>query len=36
MALSSEAEWESTALEVLAEQGWAPSTGAELAHERAS
>jgi len=36
MALISEAEWESTALEVLAEQGWAPSTGAELAHERAS
>ncbi len=36
MALISEAEWESTALEVLAELGWVPSTGAELAHERTS
>ncbi len=36
MALISEAEWESTALEVLAEQGWRPSTGTEIAHERAS
>ncbi len=36
MALISEAEWESTALEVLAEQGWAASTGAEIAGERAS
>lgn len=36
MALISEAEWEATALEVLAEQGWQPATGAELAHERAS
>jgi len=36
MALISEAEWESTALEVLAELGWAPTTGAEVAHERAS
>jgi type I restriction enzyme R subunit len=36
MALISEADWETTALEVLAEQGWAPATGAELAHERSS
>ena len=36
MALISEAEWESTALEVLAEQGWAPVTGTEINHERAS
>lgn len=36
MALISEAEWESTALEVLTEQGWLPTTGAELAHERTS
>ena len=36
MALISEAEWESTALEVLAEQGWAPTTGTAVAHERAS
>lgn len=36
MALISEAEWEATALEVLAEQGWQPATGAELAHERGS
>ncbi|MGC3993494.1 MAG: type I restriction endonuclease subunit R [Propionicimonas sp.] len=36
MALISEAEWESTALEVLAEQGWAPSTGTDINHERAS
>ena len=36
MALISEAEWETTALEVLAEQGWVPTTGAAIAHERAS
>ena len=36
MALISEAEWEATALEVLAEQGWAPATGTAIAHERAS
>ena len=36
MALISEADWEATALEVLAEQGWAPTTGAQLAEERSS
>ncbi len=36
MALISEAEWESTALEVLAEQGWAPATGTDINHERLS
>lgn len=36
MALISEAEWESTALEVLAEQAWVAATGAEIAGERAS
>ncbi|MGB7962479.1 MAG: HsdR family type I site-specific deoxyribonuclease, partial [Propionicimonas sp.] len=36
MALISEAEWERTALEVLAEQGWEPTTGAQIAGERAS
>ena len=36
MALISEADWENAALEVLAEQGWAPTTGADLIHERAS
>ncbi|MGB2978676.1 MAG: type I restriction endonuclease, partial [Propionicimonas sp.] len=36
MALISEADWETTALEVLAEQGWAPSVGTAINHERAS
>lgn len=36
MALISEAEWEQVALEVLAEQGWQPTTGAEIAGERSS
>lgn len=36
MALISEADWETTALEVLAEQGWAPATGTDINHERAS
>ncbi len=34
MALIKEAEWESTALDVLAELGWQPSTGAQINHER--
>jgi type I restriction enzyme R subunit len=36
MALISEAEWETTAQEVLGEQGWEPTTGAKIAHERPS
>lgn len=34
MALINEAEWESTALEVIAELGWRPSVGTEINHER--
>ncbi|MBK8460203.1 MAG: type I restriction endonuclease subunit R [Micropruina sp.] len=36
MALISEADWEATAIEVLAEQGWEPKTGAQIAGERSS
>ncbi|MFZ1411557.1 MAG: type I restriction endonuclease [Micropruina sp.] len=36
MALISEADWEATAIEVLAEQGWGAKTGAEVAGERSS
>ncbi len=36
MALISEADWEDVAIEVLAEHGWAPATGAEINHERTS
>ena len=36
MSLISEADWEDVAIEVLAEHGWAPATGAEINHERTS
>uniref|UniRef100_UPI0026282FE2 type I restriction endonuclease subunit R n=1 Tax=Micropruina sp. TaxID=2737536 RepID=UPI0026282FE2 len=36
MSLISEADWENVAVEVLAEHGWAPATGAQINHERSS
>ena len=36
MTLISEAQWEAAAVEVLAEHGWQPTTGAHIANERAS
>jgi type I restriction enzyme R subunit len=36
MALITEAEWEDVALEVLAEHGWRPASGAQIAAERSA